>query len=181
MIAVQSVRGGGSAAPRAPPSCVLPRPAAGEHGVDGLQEDDEVEAEAPVLDVLTIEPEHVVESQVAPARDLPQPGDARCDPETAVVMGVVAFHLPGQRRPGSDHAHVAPEHVDELGELVQAPGAQEGAHPGHPGVVPHLEEVALGFRLALELCQPLLGVVHHGAELEHLEVGAVASHPLLAE
>jgi hypothetical protein len=57
-VSVRSPRG-----PAQPRGTVgLARPPAGQHDVDGLQEDAQVEAQAPVLDVLTVKPDHVVET-----------------------------------------------------------------------------------------------------------------------
>src|SRR5262245_38135859 len=38
-------------------------------------------------------------------------------------------------RPGTDDRHIPPEHVDELGQLVDAIAAQEASQPCHTAVI----------------------------------------------
>lgn len=70
-------------------------------------------------------------------------------------------------KPGADHAHLPAQHVDELGQLVEARLAQESPQPGHPGVVFQLEGLrpfAPRRRVALQdLFQLAVGVHAHGA------------------
>ena len=73
------------------------------------------------------------------------------------------------RRAGTDQAHLPPQHVEELGQLVQMGGAEQPPQASHPLVVdrrPH-RPAALGVHL-------------HGAELPHAEGPAAKADPLLA-
>ena len=91
--------------------------------------------------------------------------------------------LVNRERPGADHAHFALEHIPELGQFVDAELAQETAQGKDPRIVVELEDGAVhlvaGF--LLHLVEQLVGVRHHGAELQHLERRAVAPGPLLPE
>ncbi len=71
---------------------------------------------------------------------------------------------------GTDEAHVAPQDVPELGQLVQAGLAQELPHPRDIRAAhrPH----ALGAQVR--------GVLAHRPELQHREMPAVESDPALA-
>ena len=55
-----------------------------------------------------------------PAADLGEPGDPRPDLVAARLLGAVPGQVGRHQRPRSDQAHVAPDDVPELGQLVQA-------------------------------------------------------------
>ena len=95
-------------------------------------------------------------------------GDAGPHLVAAGVIGRVAGQVAHGQRPGPDHAHVAPHHVHQGGQLVEAGGPQQPAQAGEPGLV-GVGPVVAGLGGA------------HGAELHHLERGAVQPGPLLAE
>ena len=69
---------------------------------------------------------------------------------------------------GPDQAHLPAQHVEQLGQFVQAEFAQEPARRGDPRIVGHLEHrpghLVQGGQLVLEL----LGVGHHRAELVNM-------------
>src|SRR3972149_5409244 len=111
------------------------------HRLDRLPEDEEGHREGPVLQVVEVESEllldvldvvHVAAPARGPARDAGPHGRARA--EVGVALGQSADEL-GAFGPGPDQAHVATEHVPELGQLVDARGAQEPAHAGHAVVL----------------------------------------------
>src|SRR3712207_2502036 len=88
--------------------------AAAEDGGDGAQEDAQVEAKRPVLDVVQVEHYHLVEAQLAAAAHLPEARHAGRCLQPAELPGLVLGHLARQGRAGSDEAHVTAQHVDEL-------------------------------------------------------------------
>ena len=96
-------------------------------------------------------------------------------------VGLVAGDLARQRRARADQAHVAAQHVEQLGQLVDGVAAQPPARLGDPRVVLHLEQAGLVAGLGVQLGEPLLGVDDHGAELEAAELLAVAADPGLPE
>jgi len=57
-------------------------------------------------------------AQVGPAVDLPEPGHPGLDRQPPVHVVAVKRGLCGQRGPGPDQGHLAEQHVDELGDLV---------------------------------------------------------------
>ena len=56
---------------------------------------------------------------------------------------IVLAHFACDRWTWSDHAHIAEQHVEELGQLIQRILTQESADLGDARVVGHLEEDAL--------------------------------------
>ena len=94
---------------------------------------------------------------------------------------VVARDLGGERRPGPDDAHLAPEDIPELGQLVEAGPPQEAARPRDPRIVGQLERVTLDLVELLQVGKLLLGVADHRAELDDLELAPVEADPRLAE
>src|SRR5205814_7364380 len=115
------------------------------------------------------------------AEHLPEAGHARHEVEAAALPAVDAAILVGHERPRPDEAHLAANHVDELGQLVQIGAAKEAAHTRDAWVLGHLEE-ALGALVARhELRLHRVGAVVHRAELEDPEGLAVAADAPLAE
>ena len=79
--------------------------------------------------------------QVRAAGDLPQAGDAGTHLEPAVAAARrTAATSPASGGRGPDEAHLAAQHVDELGQLVDGVPAQQAAGPGDARVVLHLEQ-----------------------------------------
>jgi hypothetical protein len=70
---------------------------------------------------------------------------------------------------------MSPDHVEELGKLVDAPVAKQTTDAGHPRVVADLEQRPVGFVAVGEHREPPVRIRHHRAELVHLEVPA--PHP----
>src|SRR5262245_32222383 len=94
--------------------------AAAQHGGNGLGEDREIEPQGPVVDVLHVSPDPVVEAE-RPLADLVQAGDTRLDAEATLVRAMIdAQDVTHWERTGADQAHVAAQDVHELRQLVQA-------------------------------------------------------------
>src|SRR5438552_2030356 len=138
-----------------------PAAAAEENGGDGLEHDAEVFHQALAPDVLQVVAHlgpHVIDRAVVVMIDLGQPGDPRLGPLAQGILGDVLPQLGedgGPLRPGPHDVHVALEHVQHLGQLVQPVLPQQVAHRGDPGILllgPYRPRV-------------LLGVHPHGAEL----------------
>src|SRR6476660_9077161 len=86
--------------------------------------------------------------------------------------------LPFRSRP--DEAHLASQHVDELGKFVERRPTQEHSEPGSTVVAldtsgADVEADGVVAHIGLRVNQP------HGSKLEHLEAAAVATDPELAE
>ena len=99
------------------------------------------------------------------------PGDAGPDVEPSPLSLVVALHLVGERRSGTDEAHVADEHVPELRQLVDRGAAQEPPDPRDAGVAA-VDRVPRALALRAD---------DHRAQLQHRERAAGDADALLAE
>src|SRR6478735_6669984 len=155
--------------------------AGAEDRADGPAQDRQVLEHRPVVDVEEVEADRLVEAQLAAARDLPQPGHARPDAEAPRHGAVVERHLAGDLRSGADQAHVAAEHVEELGQLVDRVAAHPRAGTGDARVVLHLEEQRALAQLGLQVRDELVGVHDHRPVLQAGELLAVPSDPGLPE
>src|SRR5687767_14545719 len=102
------------------------RPGAGKYRPERPRQDAQVEAQAPLIDVLEIEAHPLVEvADAIASAHLPEAGDARFECELSLVPQLVSFELVPERGPRPDQAHVALEHAPELRQLVQAVLPQE--------------------------------------------------------
>src|SRR5690606_30235713 len=108
--------------------------AAGEHGAHGAPQDDEIAGARPVLDVVEVAAHAVRPRQVRSAADPPHPGEPRLDAQAALRPLLIAVDLAQQRGPRADQRHIAPQHIPQLRQLIQAETAQERAERRHPWV-----------------------------------------------
>ena len=92
----------------------------------------QVLAQAVVLDVLALDREALLEVELAAAVDLHRAGEAGAHLEPEALRLAVALDQPQLLGPRADEAHVAAQHVEELGQLVEAGAAQEAARPWSP-------------------------------------------------
>src|SRR5450759_4858934 len=139
------------------------------HGAGCSPHDVQVALQRPGLHVLQVEAQHVVEREVTAPADLPEPGDAR---QHDVPPPVPFFHelaVSQRQRARPDKAHVALEHTEELGQLVEAQAPQDATGPCDARIVTHLEQHAVGFVELLQGALGLPGVMDHGAKLVEVE------------
>ena len=91
----------------------------------------EVETERPVLDVVEVVLDALLDRRVAaPAVDLGPAGDPRLHLVPQHVLRVAVLELLDEVRalgPRPDQRHVAPQHVPELGQLVDVEAPEEAA------------------------------------------------------
>jgi hypothetical protein len=78
-----------------------------------------------------------------------------------------------------NEAHVALEHVEELGQLVDARLSQEPSNWSDLRVILYFEYRAAYLIELFQFSKPLLGISDHGPELVEPEPPLVAPHPLL--
>lgn len=141
---------------------------------DGPEQDPEVVPERPVLAVLEVKVHPFAEAQGVAAIDLRKAGNARHALKAEVVQVGVLGDLVRELGPGADEAHVAPEHVDELGQLVYAGAAEKGANAGNARIVRQLEKGAVRpFVQVKEFALERFRVLDHGTELEKADFPAV--------
>src|SRR5690606_22604527 len=150
-----------------------PRTASEKHDLDGLQQDQEIEQQAMVLDVEQVELQLLVcvcGGCAIGIAELRPPGQARLHRVAHAVVADFVVELVDKLRalgPRADKAHVAGQHVEQLRQFVQAGLADEAAHTGGPVIV-----AARPLRNAI-----LLGIGAHAAELRQLEAAAALAHP----
>ena len=124
---------------------------AADHGRDGLREDRDVQPDRPVLEVVEVEPDQVVEAEARAARDLPEAGHAGEHEVALAVPGLELLVVAQRQRPRADEAHLAAEHVPELRDLVQREAPEDRADRGHARVLADLEQRAVRLVRGLEL------------------------------
>ena len=95
-------------------------------------------------------------------------GDAGAHVVSSGLLGAVQGEVLWQEGAWADEAHVAAEHIPQLGELVEGRGADEAAYGGEAVGVG--EEVAGG-----------VAAVGHGLEFDEAEDFAVEAGAVLAE
>src|ERR687888_1786133 len=97
-----------------------------------LNEDRDVHPERPVLEVVEVEPDEVIEAEVRAARDLPEARDAGEDvvprPMPVLELGVI----PEREGARPDQAHRAAKDVQELGNLVEREAPEQRSDRCHP-------------------------------------------------
>src|SRR5689334_21672905 len=102
-----------------------------EHANQRQPHDLDIESNRPVLDVIQIVLDSLLERRIAaPAVDLGPAGDAGLDLVAQHVLRDAVLELLDEERPlrsRSDDRHVALEHVPELRPLIEIVTAQEGA------------------------------------------------------
>src|SRR5437763_3209233 len=156
------------------------RPAAREHGWDRLDQDRDVHPERPVLEVVEIEPDEVVEAEVRATRDLPQPGDAGQDVVPLAVPVLELLVVAQRQRARADQAHLAAQDVEKLRYLVKREPAQQRADRRNSRITAHLEQRPARLVLPLEVRLVLGGVGVHRPELEHVELALAEADAAIA-
>src|SRR5713226_8496526 len=111
-----------------------------ENDLDRVEQDQEIEEERKVLDVVQVVLqllERVVDRSAVAVLDLGPAGDSRLHREPLHVVRDLSLEFVDELRPlGSwpDEAHVAEQHVEELGELVESRPTEGSPHAGHARV-----------------------------------------------
>src|SRR6476659_2882322 len=137
----------------------------------------EVQADRTVRDVLEVVDQLVLPGVLTGDPGLGEAGDARPDDEALPVLGDFIDQPEeegGPYRAGADHAHVAPEHVEQLRHLVDV---------GEPGRLSHQGHLVLGATaelLPIDVAESTLRSPPQRPQLEHGEDAAGPPHPLSA-
>src|SRR5919106_4138799 len=152
-------------------------PAQGEPDDPGHRraEHPQVEADRAVGDVLEVVDQLVLPGILAGDPGLGEAGDARPDDEPLPVLRYLLDQAVEERRPHRsrpDHAHIAAEHVVELGDLVDVGEPGGFADQGHLLLGPPAE------LLAVEVAEALLRSGPERPQLVHREYAAGPPHPL---
>ena len=99
----------------------------------------DIQPDAPVADVPGVHLDSFFVGGVAAAVHLPHVGDTGMNHVEVLDVGAVFGDFGGDDGTGSHQAHLADEHVEQLGQFVQAGFPQYLPHPGHPGIVLQFE------------------------------------------
>ena len=110
-------------------------PGATEQGGRCLGEDPQVEPERTVLDVPDVELDPLLPGDPGATVDLGPAGHAGAQIEPPALTRRVELDLGGQGRARPDDPHLAAQHVDQVGQLVERVATEEPADTRHPGVV----------------------------------------------
>ena len=156
---------------------------ASQHDNHGLQQDPEIQQQAPVFDVFAVQADNFVKvSDLVPTADLPHAGDAGLHAGADAVLKAIVFPLVHSGGAPAHQTEIADEAVKKLGELIQRGSADEAADAGENArVVIHLEHQALHFIALHQFRFALFGVQVHAAELVDLKALAVLADALLGE
>ena len=153
------------------------RPRPEMHGRNRLRDDRDVEPDRPVLEVGEVEPDEIVEREARASGDLPEPGHPG-EHEIPGAMPVLEELVVAKRqRPRPDEAHLAPQRVDELRQLVDREPPQNSPDPRHPRVVADLEQRARRLVRVLERALLRRCARDHRAELQHPELALADADP----
>src|SRR6266498_1404604 len=136
----------------------------------GLSENAYVEPHRPILEVVEVQANEVVEGEARPAGDLPEAGHPRQDAVAPAVPVLEQQVVPHGEGTGADEAHLAPEDVEHLGDLVDREAPQRAADPRDAWIVADLEQRAADFVRTFELALLLGGAGDHRPELQHPEL-----------
>ena len=146
-----------------------------ENGFDRTEENHQIQPGAEVAQVIEVVGELEVEILNAAGvggADLGPAAQARTHPMALAVVGDMTLQVMlelGTLRPRSDQAHLTVEHIEQLGQLIEAQAAQPPAHRGD----------ALIAGLGPE--RRSIGRLHrHRAQLEHRERPPQPAAALLA-
>ena len=99
-----------------------------------MEEDLAIGREAHLPHIREVEVRVLVHRPVTACQDLPQPGQPGLHRMAFVLPALVPVDDVHQLGAGPDEAHVAARHVPKLGQLVEAPLAQEPAEWGEPWI-----------------------------------------------
>src|SRR5437763_9600445 len=150
-----------------------------QEGGDRAGQESQIRAQGHPGDVVEVEGRRFVHEDLVAVRDLPGAREARLDGVAGVLPGGVAGDDLGQLGTGPHEAHLAPEDVDQLGELVEAEGPEDATRAGDAGIGPALVPAAAV--RAVEGPGPTAAIRAHRAELVDRELRPAIAGPALPE
>ena len=89
------------------------------------RDDFQIEQQRPVLNVEQIEPHHLFKRQTISSGNLPQPRQPGLHVEPFAMPELIRFDFVRNRRPWSNNAHIAQQHVQKLRHFVETRAPQE--------------------------------------------------------
>ena len=109
-----------------------------KNGTDGFHNDFTVQSESQMIDVPVVEADSFIPINGSAAIHLGPAGDPGPDIEHPALNLCILCNGPGmigQRRSGTDKAHIASDNVDELRQLIKGMTAKKAAHPGNTEIM----------------------------------------------
>lgn len=135
--------------------------------------------------VAHVQRQSLANGQQAPPGHLGQPGDPGLGEQARQLLGPIVLDQLGEVRPRADQRQIAPDHVEQVGQLVQGRAPQPPADPGVSGVIGQLVErlgqIGIGEVVVVQLWKPLSSIVVHRAQLEEPKGPAAPSDPFLTK
>ena len=153
--------------------------ASAQHGRRRARQKGEIDAEGQVSGQPDIHRHPTTIRHVVATGHLPQASQARSHGAIVGQPPPVQARLIHHDGPRPDQGHLAPQHVQQLRQLVDAGTPQQAAQTRHAHIVAKLSRRA-PFRVD-QAGQPSLRIGRHGAELQTREKPSAAPDPLLAK
>src|SRR5438270_1056729 len=106
--------------------CWLEGSSAPQDRRDRAEKDADIEPEGPLLNVLPVEEDDILEvDHLAASAHLPESGDPGLGVEAAEVVVLVFVEVRLEERSRSDQRHVADQYIGELWQLVETPATKK--------------------------------------------------------
>src|SRR6218665_213809 len=157
----------------------------GNDDLEGPEQDGDVLEQRPVGNVFRVEIDPPGVADIAAAADLPEPGHSGAGAKIAGVALAIVWRLIDNDGTGPHQAHLAPDHVEQLRQLVEAGDAQEAADRGNarvPGQLARRLPFPARHGVAGQIVRERgFGVWNHGAELVAAERPASETDALMGE
>src|SRR5262249_5265754 len=164
-----------------------------KHGQRSSHQDLDVEPEGPGPRVLKVKANHIVETNAAAPRHLPQTGNARLDFQNSAPMPyTVCSKFVSDGRTWSDKRHVPTQNIPELWNLIETGFAKELSHSRHARILFDFEDRL--FHPVRGICDAtidelvdkllmdfFIAIGAHGAEFEKRKCFAILAESLLPE
>src|SRR5579863_5473226 len=153
-------------------------PFGAEYRRNRLEENLKIESDAPVLDVFKIQGHVGFPGGAVTCGNLPKPGEAGSDVETAQIFQRVSGIVIDRMGPRSDDTHLASEHIPKLRKLVEAGATQPSPETGDARVFLKLKEGAFALVFCAKLFLTRVCVNTHGSEFEATEAVSFITHAI---
>src|SRR5258708_39550316 len=146
-----------------------------KHFQYGLQQNLGIQKRAPIIYILEIQLHVLLERRISACRYLPEAGNSRKSFQTAQVFQLILIIVVNRVRPGADHAHVALEHIKDLGKFVNTELAKDNTYARNAGIIGNLECGAIAFIQVAQIVFARVRIHHHRAEFIAQKLASLSS------
>src|SRR5690348_10411012 len=137
-----------------------------------------------LLKIGNIKFHHFSKGHAAPAVDLPGAGQPRFATEPQPVTRRIVLDLIRDGWTRADQAHLPPQHIDKLGQFVDAQLTDDASNPGYAGVIRQfvkrthsaditVQHIAIHIPLHRFAVDRIIVVDIHRTKLEHIKFDAI--------